>query len=105
MVQRCSKCSHPLLAERALKTALSLFPKRHRLGELHPSGLGQRNQAIALVLFICDQFDQSLSLERDAVALVGTLGSAVLDPTETRGRRRVLLMPCFPIMAGIRPSC
>ena len=41
MVQRCSKHSRLLLAERALKTALSLFPKRHRLDELRSSGLGQ----------------------------------------------------------------
>ena len=69
VVQRCSKHSRLLLAERALKTALSLFPKRHRLGELSPSGLRQRNQAIALVVFIRDHFDQPLSLQRlDAVS-------------------------------------
>src|SRR5260370_37096589 len=62
--QCCSKHSRLLLAQRALETALGFFPKRHRLGELRPAGLGQRNQAIALVVIIRDHFDQTLSLER-----------------------------------------
>jgi hypothetical protein len=51
-------------APNALKTTLNLFPKRRRLSELRPSGLGQRNQAIALVVVIRDHFDQPLWLER-----------------------------------------
>src|SRR5262244_3775111 len=45
LVQCCSKRSRLLLAERTLETALGFFPKRLRLGELRPAGLGQRNQA------------------------------------------------------------
>src|SRR5258708_25138721 len=64
VVQCCSKRSRLLLAERALETALGFFPKRLRLGELRPAGLGQRNQAVSLVVLIRDHFDQTISLER-----------------------------------------
>jgi hypothetical protein len=35
-----------------------------RLGDLRPAGLGQRNQAVALVVLIRDHFDQPFSFER-----------------------------------------
>jgi len=42
-----------------------------RLGDLRPAGLGQRNQAVALVVLIRDHFDQPFSLERfDVVSQV-----------------------------------